>query len=94
MRRCGAAQFAACDRDLHPVGAASPKARVNGSFGAGKLAPDERQIAAVQPAVVPVALELGGETVVSVVGFCNDEQPGRILVQTMYDPWPLDAANA
>ena len=94
MRRRRAAQITTRDRNLHPIGAASPQPRIDGSLGPSKIAPDERQIAAVQAAVEAVAFELGGETVVRSVGFGDNEQPGRIFVEAVHDPGPLDAANA
>ncbi len=94
MRLSLAADDASRYRDFHAVGAASPEPRIDGPFRPRKLAPDERQIAAMQPAVAAVAFELLRQALVRGVGLGDHEQARRILVQAMHDARPLDAANA
>ena len=57
-------------------------------------APDERQIAALQPAVGAVGGELPSEPRVRLVRLGHHQQTGRVLVEPVHDTRPLDAADA
>jgi hypothetical protein len=65
--------LSASDGDLQAVGTATAQSCIDETCWARKPAPDERQVASMQPPIQPVALELLGQPVVRRVRFGNDE---------------------
>ena len=59
-----------------------------------RRAPDDRQVAALEPAVGAVGGELLGEPLVRAIGLGHHQQAGGVLVEAMHDARPLDAADA
>src|ERR1700722_3843877 len=57
-------------------------------------APNERQIFAFERAGAAVVGEEVGEALMRGVGFGDDEEPGRVLVEPVHDTGPLDPADA
>ena len=86
--------LAADDGDLGAVGAAAGERRIDRPARALGRAPDDRQVAALEPAVGAMGGELLGETLMRAVGLGHHEQAGGVLVEAMHDARPLDAADA
>lgn len=61
------------DGDLQAVGTATAQSCIDKTCWARKPAPDERQVASMQPSIQPVALELLGQPLMCRVGFRHDE---------------------
>ena len=61
---------------------------------ASQAAPDKRKIFALERAGAAMVGEQRGEALMRGVGLGDDQQPGRVLVESMDDAWPLDAADA
>lgn len=61
------------DRNLQAIGTTAAQSCVDETCRTRKSAPDECQVAAMQPPIQPVALELLGQPLMRRVGFGDDE---------------------
>lgn len=65
--------LSAGDGNLEAIGTAAAQSCFDETCWARKPAPDERQVASMQPSIQPVALELLGQPLMRRVGFRHDE---------------------
>jgi len=82
------------DRDFRPVRRAAGECRINAALHVRQRTPNQTTVATGQPTVLAMDCELLGEALVSGVTLRDHQQPGRILVEAMYNAWPPDAADA
>ena len=81
-------------RHLGPARRVAANGRIDRAMRAGRGAPDEGEIAALEFARAAMIGELLGERPVAVVGLGHDHEPARVLVEAMDDARARDPADA
>lgn len=80
----------ALHRHFLAIGVRATDPRIDSPRRRGGHAADEGKITPVNA----VLLELPRQTLMGPVRLGNDEEPGRVLVDAVHDPWPSNAADA
>ena len=94
MRDRMAAMLAGHDRHLGAIGAAATEPRIDRAARPLGRAPDQRPVAALEPAVGAMGGELLGQRLMRGIRLGHHQQAGGILVEAMHDARPLHAADA
>ena len=90
----GLAALATQHRHLGAARRMTADRRIDGAVRAGRGAPYEREIAALELAGPAMVGELLGERAMGPVGLGHHHQPARVLVEAMHDARPRHAADA